>query len=136
MCLRALGIMLPSPPGSITAIAGRETPHFISPRDNFDSLFERRSRHSVVHTMHESVRLEIMRRIAAGSQPVEQRELSAKAKAEQEAIAKQQVIAKQEVVTKRSSDALGGEQNDGSTNCKKQKQSIPVVASGPRNEAS
>lgn len=40
--------------------------------------------------MHDSVRLETMRRIAASRQPVGQRKLGDKAKAEQEAIAKQQ----------------------------------------------
>ena len=88
MCLRALGIMLPSPSGSITAILGRETPHNISLWDSFDSNVEKRSRHCVVHTMHESVRQEAMRRISAKNQPLDESKLCIKARAEMEANAK------------------------------------------------
>lgn len=56
MCLRQLGIYLASPSGIVTGILGRETVHNITEWTDFDSERERRSRISVVHTTHESVR--------------------------------------------------------------------------------
>lgn len=63
MCLRQLGIRLASPPGAITGILGRETIHNITEWTDFDSGVEKRSRISVVHTTHESVRQEALRNL-------------------------------------------------------------------------
>lgn len=63
MCLRQLGIRLASPSGTVTGILGRETIHNITDWTDFDSKTERRSRFSVVHTTHESVRREALRKL-------------------------------------------------------------------------
>ena len=60
MCLRQLGIRLASPSGTVTGILGRETIHNITEWTDFDSKIEKRSRISVFHTTHESVRQEAL----------------------------------------------------------------------------
>lgn len=60
MCLRQLGIRLASPSGAVIGILGRETIHNITEWTDFDSKIEKRSRISVVHTTHESVRQEAL----------------------------------------------------------------------------
>lgn len=79
MCLRQLGIILASPSGAATGILGRETIHNITEWTDFDSETERRSRISVVHTTHESVRQEALqnlekRRKRAASEPLDNSE--------------------------------------------------------------
>ncbi|KAF6232155.1 hypothetical protein HO173_009538 [Letharia columbiana] len=64
MCLRQLGIHLASPSGAVTGILGRETIHNITEWTDFDSKMERRSRISVVHTTHESIRQEALQNLA------------------------------------------------------------------------
>lgn len=63
MCIRALGIMLSSPAGTMTALLDKETSHYISPWPGFDS--QAGESLCVVHTAHESVREEVKRRAAA-----------------------------------------------------------------------
>lgn len=57
--------MLPSPAGSITAIMGRETEHFVESWRDFDSgTGERRSRFCIVHITDELVPNEAARNVA------------------------------------------------------------------------